>query len=493
MAAHLPPAHSHIKKPSINTAIFSEKSSVWILVCIVLIFIGLKIQHIQLPFFWDETGVYGNMIFHLADHELSLHPKAINEWISRGHPLLYPNMIAAVCKMFGTTVTVAHSANFFLACLLLISVYYTLGQVINSWVGMISAALLTFQPLFFAQSVFVLPEIALALFLWWTTWFFYKRNYLLYFILGSAAVMVKEPAIIWVGSLFLWELIFSDKKFSATALLWLTPLLTFGLFLIIQKITFGWYFFPYHTGGFDYNLIHVYEKLADYGIYFLRKEGRLIWLLVLILSLIMFIQYKRGKWTITAPNLPVRFMSGLFACLAYVLFSSTTFYSERYLMPIFPFLTSVVAYYSFYIIFRKKYAPTFIFILLCIVVPFFYHTSENFQGDLNMTYIRSIESSKKTIRYMLDRNMMEQGEFSATMPILYVTEDPRFGYMPEGVKGRKSEIVDDDTKYVVQITPGTQIENPDNYPLSEIEQWHDQDIKTIIYRVTPMDTIITDK
>src|SRR5687768_4748468 len=168
----------------------------------------MKVSHLGIPFFWDESGVYGKMIFQLADNKLSLHPKAINEWISRGHPLLYPNYIAAFCKIFGTTVTVAHAANFLLACILLVSIYIHLAKAFHPYVGLVSSVLLMAMPLYFTQSVFVLPEIALALALWWTTWAFVNRKYTHYFFFGAVALLIKEPAIVWIVCLFVWSLVF---------------------------------------------------------------------------------------------------------------------------------------------------------------------------------------------------------------------------------------------------------------------------------------------
>jgi hypothetical protein len=49
----------------------------------LLTFIILKIPHLSVPLFWDEAGVYGRMCYELADHQLSLHPKVIDQWVSR--------------------------------------------------------------------------------------------------------------------------------------------------------------------------------------------------------------------------------------------------------------------------------------------------------------------------------------------------------------------------------------------------------------------------
>ena len=61
--------------------------------------------------------------------------------------------------------------------------------------GLITTSILVSQPIFFAQSGMVLPEIALALSLWWCTWTYYKGQLVPFVIVGSVALLIKEPAV----------------------------------------------------------------------------------------------------------------------------------------------------------------------------------------------------------------------------------------------------------------------------------------------------------
>ena len=118
------------------------RAAAWLFGACLIGFIFLKIPHLSLPFFWDEAGVYGRMIFTLANNGLSLHPEAIDQWISRGHPLLYPNIIASFCRLLGDNVTVAHSTNFAISCLLLVSMFKCLGKAFHPWIGAMACILL---------------------------------------------------------------------------------------------------------------------------------------------------------------------------------------------------------------------------------------------------------------------------------------------------------------------------------------------------------------
>ncbi len=84
--------------------------------------------------------------------------------------------------------------------------------------------------------------------------------------------------------------------------------------------------------------------------------------------------------------------------------------------------------------------------------------------------------------------MLNQGEFTATMPVIFGLADPRFGYMPSDSSARHSLPIHPGTKYAVQVIPGTPIENPDQFPLDTFRHWYDGDIRTIIYKVLPKDT-----
>ncbi len=460
---------------------------IWLFSIALLAFVALKIPHLGLPFFWDEAGVYGKMVFEFATHDLSLHPKAIDQWLSRGHPLLFPNIIAIACKLFGTTVTVAHAANFFLACTLVISMFFHLSKAFHPWVGLGASLILLSMPLFFTQSVFVLPEVALALMLWWTTWAFINKKFIIYIIAGTGAIMIKEPAIIWIGALFGWSILF-DRIPVYKKLLWLIPYIPFGIFLVIQKQTFGWYFFPYHTGGFDFVPKNVVAKFSDFMEYLFWKNGRGGWAFVILFG--GFLAWrKRIKTQSSLFVNPKPYLAALFIVLCYILFSSTTFFGERYVMATLPIICSLIGYSIYYGIAGKR--PLLTLVLICMIVfsslPFM--VSKTFMYDNDMSYVRSIESTKKTISFMLDRGMLNPGEFHATMPIIHALSDGRFGYLPKDSMSRYSTIVSAKTKYIVKVEPGTAIENPEQFPLDTVIHWKDQDIRTTIYAVLPKDTI----
>src|ERR1019366_3043834 len=126
--------------------------------------IAFKLHDVYLPCFWDELGVYAQAADYQYHHGLSLMPSSVPAVISRGHPLLFTFLNACAIKVFGEHVFVLHYFSLFISTMLILMVYLKTTKYFGQLTGIISVAILILQPLFLAQSAMVLPEIALAFF-----------------------------------------------------------------------------------------------------------------------------------------------------------------------------------------------------------------------------------------------------------------------------------------------------------------------------------------
>lgn len=441
-------------------------------------FVALKTQHLSTPFFWDETGVYGRMAFHLADTGPSLHPASVDQWLSRGHPLLYPFLIASFCTWFGTTTTVAHLANLLITLLLIFSVSVHTSRLYGFPAALLSVLFLIVQPIFFAQSIMVLPEITLSLCLWYATWAFYRRNLLLYITFGSIAVLVKEPAIVWVIAVFLFDFLFIKPRLSAASIRFLVPLIPFLVFLIVQKQTWGYYLFPYHSESINLSIAPVLDHFMKYMHFLFWEQGRaVIPCLVLPAGL-----YALGGQLRIQPDFRAFGWIAFFVCLMYVLFLSTSFFLGRYLLPLFPFLAILVARLLVKCLENYHVAIATAICAIAYIIPASKISGDQFDYDNDMAYLRSVEATKKALQYIIDHDMYKPNAFSVNMPLIYAIADKRFGYLPAGVEVYHSHQISDQTEYVVQMTPGTSLENPDNLDLELIHQEAFDGIKMSVYR-----------
>ena len=167
----------------------------YLLFLMLLIFVVYKIPHLYEPLFWDGLGVYGRSIFTLIDTEIGFQPKYLEPNMSRGHPMLYVYLTALFTNFFGSDIFAMHLFNLVVAVITLFSTYYIGAKLWTKRIGLFASLLLVSQALFIAQSVTVLPEMMLALFLLWSVYFFLKEQWPLYFIAVSLALMTKETAV----------------------------------------------------------------------------------------------------------------------------------------------------------------------------------------------------------------------------------------------------------------------------------------------------------
>ncbi|MGL5890546.1 MAG: glycosyltransferase family 39 protein, partial [Bacteroidia bacterium] len=128
-------------------------------------FVLIKLPYVDLPYYWDEAWVYAPAVQEMAASGPSLAPDAIPAELTRGHPLLFHFFAAIWVTIFGNTPVAAHSFALFVSLLLLLAVYRTASRVFSPGAGIAAVVLICVQPVFFAQSGLLLPEIMLALFL----------------------------------------------------------------------------------------------------------------------------------------------------------------------------------------------------------------------------------------------------------------------------------------------------------------------------------------
>jgi hypothetical protein len=167
----------------------------WFTIILVL-FILAKLPAMQLPYFWDELGVYSRAGLYLHDNGLGLLPKNLPPELSRGHPLLFSFIHGCGYFIFGDGVVGGHITGLIIALFLLLSIYKIAYHHFNQKTALLSVMLVIVQPVFFAQSILVLPEICLALFMLWAIHYWSIRKYGWYALMSTAAILIKETAII---------------------------------------------------------------------------------------------------------------------------------------------------------------------------------------------------------------------------------------------------------------------------------------------------------
>lgn len=429
----------------------TKHTSKFLLTGILLIFIICKFSELSVPYFWDELGVYARAALYLNDHQPGLLPSALPPELSRGHPLLFSFIFGTSFKLFGDGIFTGHITSLIISVIFLICIYLITEKYFNALAGIYAVVFLAIQPVFYAQSVMVLPEILLALFCLMSIYYWLEKKYFLFSIFSVCAILTKEtaviiPLVIMVGILLNSRLSKQSIKIKPKHLLILAPWIIFGLFLLIQKQQNGWYLFPLHENNLNFEPRRFFIFLTDYCSFIFFEQGRFIVLIVFLLFMILFI---KGKISLSIKPIIIYLLLLIFGGL---FFSAINFYMDRYTLFIIAAL-AILAGQMFAQL--EKYNLLFRMILIPVLVAPFIFVNPDFDYDVSMNYKKYAELQTNAVEYAVE-NLHAGDSLFANFPVIYCFRDSRFGYCDttkiEFEIVRKSEIAS--AGYFMLADPG---------------------------------------
>jgi 4-amino-4-deoxy-L-arabinose transferase-like glycosyltransferase len=360
---------------------------------------------LSLPFYWDEAWVYGPAIMTMVENGLSLLPDALPTELSRGHPLLLHFLGGIWGSIFGITMTSLHTFSLLFSFALLCLVYYIAKEIWSAKIGLLCSLGLALQPMFLAQSCLLLPEVPLAFFSIFALYAYWKKKWVLYFTMASAAILIKEPGIIIVCASGLHYIItcLQHKKGALKVFrelfLIASPIIPYIVFLIIQKAIHGWYFFPEHIGYIRSDWYKVYKKFDSYAAQLFIYQGRKVFLfsslVLLILGVIKKVKIGFNQFQLLLAIYIVGFLA----------FSSLNFFSNRYIMAtIAPFIMLSIS--SIHFIFKKNWV---VIVGALIIIPWQiksmrHHTN----NDHNLGYVNAVKSQRDAVNYLVDNSLQNK-------------------------------------------------------------------------------------
>ena len=269
-------------------SIYKSKLAVGIILGAIL-FVGKFPAFTTLPFS-DSVGYIIPATQNVLDRNFD--PITIPFW-DIGHPPLLMELIALCWKIFGKSVWISHVPIFISA---FISIYflYLIGRHIYSpKIGFWASLLLLADPLFFSQSGQILMSIPLTAAITVCMWAFLSKRYVVYFITGSAAVLLKETGILIIPLLVLYQIFpLGEEKNPGKKVLDIfiaaTPGLTFLAWIFYHYYRSGWLLFnpTFHREFFDWNLYPQQIKLYLSGL--TLSEGA-AWILTFFITFRVFI------------------------------------------------------------------------------------------------------------------------------------------------------------------------------------------------------------
>lgn len=225
----------------------------WVLVAVLLVFICLKIPHLDYPFYCDEGWVYIRAIKIMFAKGATLLPGTVEPDASRGHPLFMHFLCVVWMKCFGSSRIAIRVLPLLISVGCIISLYEVCLKFFGKIAAVVAILLVTTQIIFFVQASFVYPEVLvttlalLALYLYATDRLFLTAITLVMLVLSkeSGATFGAVMGIDALFALFRKEEKL-NRKFARLAAV-TTPVIAMSTFLYIQKLRCGWYIFPEHT------------------------------------------------------------------------------------------------------------------------------------------------------------------------------------------------------------------------------------------------------
>lgn len=228
-----------------------------VLFLVLCCFTILRLDSISLAYFGDEAMVYGPAVQQMASNGPSMLPGAIQEDLSRGHPMMFHFTAGLFLFLFGNTVTNSHIFALLISLCTLFVVFKISKAFLSDLYSVLIVISVASFSLFIGQSIMVYPEMMLTLFALTTFYFYLTKKPIHFFISASFLLLTKETGILFLFSLAIWNIlksIFIEHKkilsadFIKSQLPFVYPLLTLIAFFVLQKIKFGYVFYPEHIG-----------------------------------------------------------------------------------------------------------------------------------------------------------------------------------------------------------------------------------------------------
>jgi len=365
----------------------------------------LKFAHFELPFFWDESWSYGKAVAVMVEQGPTLNPASVDQEVFRGHPLFFYFLTSGVGKLFGFNPIVMHSYMFLISTVLL--VWY--GYVIKRWFGqrvsIIATVIVFTNQMFAVQSSFLLPEVLIGFLCVITVYYFLEKNFILYFITGSALILTKESAVVLFAVLGLFLLINSIrehlafKKLLRAGFFYAAPILVYVLFLCIQKMKWGWFLFPAHVDLMDFAFGTIKGRLVkSYAVLFYFYENIVFVGMVLLSTILLFLGFSKRE-RFSRKQQDVLLIVFLFA-IGYSLFTAINFYTLRYLLALFFMLVIPIAVVVGRVqlsgVYQTILSVVFIATMLFVVLIRPYRLAERV-GDCSWGYVNAVQVRQQLI------------------------------------------------------------------------------------------------
>lgn len=409
-----------------------SKNTPWLWLFVVLaatiLLIALRFPALQLPHYWDEAFPYSYAIGYMSEHSPGLLTTAAPTEFTRGHPLLYAFLQASWNTLVGEQLWLQRLLPLLIsaACLWLV---FLIGRLVyNSQVAAGAVVLLTCQSTFLAQATFQLPEMLMSFWLLCSLYFLLTGRMWLFSLAATAMLLTKEPAMVllFIVFVFQWLTKLHGATWSArfkVAGFYAFPVLLAGSFYVHQYLIQGWFLFPEHTGLMQFNLGAFLDQFSRYFSHLTIYDGRN----ALLFTALIFttIYFWRQRKNLRTGDYARNSMLFGFLILGFLVFSSINFYSNRYILCLFPLFALLVSSALFFTHSSRWLHATVVVALASVSLWFSTHPRNT--NDHSLGYADAVTCQQQAIDYCTKRGWQHESIHTGFLMHKYLTSHyPRY-------------------------------------------------------------------
>jgi 4-amino-4-deoxy-L-arabinose transferase-like glycosyltransferase len=403
----------------------------WIFLLLsIVITITVKIPHLGLPYFFDETSSYIPAIHEMVKAGPNMLPGSIPLEFSKGHPLFFYFMTSLWMKFIaGESLILMRVFPLMISVIALVVFHRFAKRHTNILLANVAVVLLSLQPLFLAQASLVLPEILLFTLFILCFDSYLSRNYAYYAFYGSLMMLTKETGAVFImlfGFAYLVEnyLTWNTKVFWRNLFLLSIPGLVYLVFLILHYLEFGTFFFAEHL---DYVTIDSTKMLYKFNsatstLFLAHGRNVIFFAAILVLIILLFrkisIAYKRFLILTVAIIIP------------FLIFTILNFFTYRYVFPV----MGIVLLASLVIIqqLQIKYQVVNLFCIACLLsISAYYSATKRGNGDADLGYTQFVVVHQQIVSYCEQQGWYDK-ELGVGSNLVMVMNNPRAHYLSTG-------------------------------------------------------------
>ena len=369
--------------------------------CIFLLL--LKWPSLDLPHYWDEAFPYSYAIGHMTEHGPGIRSDAAPAIYTTGHPLLYYFLQASWNNLTGNTMWLQRLLPLCLSFGCLWMTFLLGRKLFRDEIGMAACGVLVCQNTFLAQSSFQLPETLLT-FLMLTTLYFYVRGHRTALLISATLLLfTKETAVVLLMGVFAHHFFIqlSGQTFRSRMLqtwMYVLPVALNLFFYLDQYVIQGWFLFPRHLGFLTLTTDFFFNQLSRYFSYLFLYYGRngLFFLAIIALTWLLI----RNRASIAPKGKQALLL--VLPLVAFLLFSAVNFYSNRYILCLFPLFALLVSAGLFYALehYHRLWFPSVTAIASAVCL--YFSITKQSGSDHTLGYVHAVLTQQQATAYLLE-------------------------------------------------------------------------------------------